>query len=92
MRGNVKVEGDKKVSAGLSERDAPSYYKTGEALRPSAPEIEKLLKVPYVKKPCLPDNKPLDREIKRDIKRAKKTVNKRLFARVEYKIKNTPIG
>ena len=91
VRGSVKADGDKKVSAGLSERDAPSYYKTGEYLRPTAPEIEKLLKVPFVKKPCLPNDKPTDREIKGEIKRAKKTVNKRLFARAVYKIKNTPI-
>ena len=86
-----KLDGEKKTAIGLTEREAPSYYATGDKLKPTAPEIEKLLKVPFVKKPKLPAREIDARTVKREIKRAKKTVERRLFARVEYKINNTPI-
>lgn len=89
-RGTFKLDGDKKTGVGLSERDAPSYYATDGALKPTAPEIEKLFNVPFVKKPKLPPVETDERNVKREIKRAKKTVGRRLFARVEYKITNTP--
>lgn len=93
---DIKVPAGSRVTAGLPENLAPSYYKAGkgETFEPTAPEIERLLKVPFIKKPdeytdILP---PAPSKIKKLLKRAEKTTDKRLFPIVRYKIENTPIN
>ncbi len=92
----IKVPAGSRVSAGLSESLAPSYFKAGrgETFEPTAPEIERLLKVPFIKKPdeytdILP---PEASKIKKTVKRAEKSTHKRLLPLVRYKIEITPIN
>ena len=90
--GTVKVAAGSKTEAGLSERIAPSYYKLGSAFAPTAPEIEKLLKVPFIKKPDeYPElDPPPVAKIKKLVKKAEKTTPRHLLPAVKYKIFNTP--
>lgn len=88
----VKVAAGSKTEAGLNERIAPSYYKLGSAFAPTAPEIEKLLKVPFIKKPDeYPElDPPALAKIKKLVKKAEKTTPRHLLPIVKYKIFNTP--
>ena len=90
--GTVKVAAGSKTEAGLNERIAPSYYKLGSAFAPTAPEIEKLLKVPFIKKPDeYPElDPPPVAKIKKLVKKAEKTTPRHLLPAVKYKIFNTP--
>lgn len=90
--GTVKVAAGSKTEAGLGERIAPSYYKIGSEFAPTAPEIEKLLKVPFIKKPDeYPElDPPQMSKIKKLVKKAEKTVPRYMLPIVKYKIFNTP--
>ncbi len=89
----IKVAAGSRVDAGLGKALAPSYYDYGSEFEPTAPEIERLLKVPFIKKPDeYPElEKPAPSKIKSTLKRAEKTVMPRLLPIVRYKIENTPI-
>ncbi len=90
--GEVKVAAGSRVNSGLSEKLAPSYYRTDAPFSPTAPEIERLLKVPFIKKPDEYEDiqPPEPNKVKHLIKRAEKSVSKRLFPRVKYAIETTP--
>ena len=93
--GEIKVPAGSRVNAGLVVGLAPSYYNDGKnvAFEPSAPEIERLLKVPFIKKPDeYPDIvPPAPAKIKKQIKNAEKTASIRTLPLVKYKIETTPI-
>ena len=90
--GTVKVAAGSKVDAGLNDRIAPSYYKTGDEFAPTAPEIEKLLKVPFIKK--LDEFPELDpppiAKIKKLVKKIEKITPRHMQSVVKYKVFNTP--
>ncbi len=90
----IKVPAGSRVNAGLNSSVAPSYYAVGKRFEPTAPEIEKLLKVPFIKKPDEhPElDPPQPAKTKRLIKKAEKSASPRLITRIKYKIENTPIG
>lgn len=92
----VKVPAGSRATAGLSETLAPSYYKSdsGVAFEPTAPEIERLLKVPFIKKPDEYDDilPPEKNKTKKVLKRIEKLTPKRLLPVVRYKVENTPIN
>ncbi len=92
--GEIKVPAGSRVNAGLTPALVPTYYsEAGAAFRPDAPEIERLLKVPFIKKPDeYPDiAPPLPAKIKHLVKKADKTAGKRSLPLVKYKIENTPL-
>ena len=88
----IKVPFGSRVKVGLSDTAAPAYYKTGGLFEPTAPQIEKLLKVPFIKKADdRPDiDPPSPSNVKRALKKAEKTVPPRLMGQVKYKIEHTP--
>lgn len=90
--GTIKIPAGSRVNAGLSESVAPSYYKTDTGFEPTAPEIEKLLKVPFIKKPDEhPELEPPPlAKTKKLVRHAEKTIPKRLLPIVKYKISTTP--
>ncbi len=90
----IKVPAGSRVNAGLGKSVAPSYYAVGSRFEPTAPEIEKLLRVPFIKKPDeYPElDPPQPSKIKRSIKKAEKTSPPRLRTRIKYKIEHTPIN
>ncbi len=89
----VKVPAGSRVGAGNEKKFFPSYFNTGKKFEPTALEIEHLLKVPFIKKPDVyPElDPPQPASVKHFLKRADKTVAKRLLPLVRYKIKNTPL-
>ncbi|MCH5351387.1 MAG: fibronectin type III-like domain-contianing protein [Clostridiales bacterium] len=91
--GKVKLVSKNTIAPRVTKEQAPSYYILGGAFEPTAPEIEKILSVPFIaKRENHPELElPSSEKIKPIIKRAKKTVSPRLFPRVKYKIENTPI-
>lgn len=90
----VKLISKAKVSPRVKKENAPSYYITDGVFLPTAPEIEKILSVPFIsKKVERPElNPPPPEKVKPLIARAKKSVPIRLFPRVKHKIENTPIN
>lgn len=89
---DVKAALGSRVNAGLTQEAAPSYYNMQGKFDPTAPEVEKLLKVPFIKAPDEhPDiDPPEPAVIKRDLKTAQKTTPQHLLSRVLYKIETTP--
>lgn len=80
-----------RVNAGLNRATAPSYFAYGKPFQPTAPEIEKLLRVPFIKKPDEhPELIPDANVVKKLLKKAEKTTPPRLLSSVRYKIKTTP--
>ncbi|MCM1368400.1 MAG: fibronectin type III-like domain-contianing protein [Roseburia sp.] len=92
VSGIAKAPVGKCKKVGLPSSLAPTYYKTGELFSPTAPEIERLLKVPFIKKPDeRPDIAPPSPAfVKKLSKKAEKTVPPRLQPVVKYKISATP--
>lgn len=92
----IKVPVGSRVNAGLSEALAPSYYvgDKKKVFNPSAPEIERLLKVPFIKKPDEYEDivPPALAKVKHLIKKAEKTTEFRKLNLVKYKIEKTPIN
>lgn len=90
--GEAKTEGETRVVIGLDEKNAPAYYAVGKPFVPTAPEIEKLLKVPFVKK--IEYHKELDLPrpefIKKPLKKAEKSASKEILPLLKYKISTTP--
>lgn len=91
--GEIKVAAASRADVGLNKKFAPSYYKTdGTRFSPTAPEIERLLKVPFIKKPD--EHKDLDPPsaaiVKRELKRARKSKPDDIFQIAKYKIMTTP--
>ncbi len=92
IKNDVRISVGAKTVAGLTQAVAPSYYAVGKKFNPTAPEIEKLLKVPFIKKAddCpeldLPDTSIIKKYTKTAIKRAPR----RLHALIEYKVNTTP--
>ncbi len=92
LSNEVRVAIGSRSNAGLSQKNAPAYYGIGGKFEPTAPEIEKLLKVPFIKKPdeyrdILP---PSDADIKKQLKKAEKYAPPRILPLLKYKIKTTP--
>lgn len=90
----VKIPFGSRANVGLSENFAPSYY-SGEKERPfepTAPEIERLLKVPFIKKPDEHPELalPSAATVKRVVKRSEKRVSPRVLPVVKYKAATTP--
>lgn len=80
-----------RVNAGLNRAAAPSYFAYGRPFEPTAPEIEKLLRVPFIKKPDEhPELIPDESAVKKLLKKAEKTTPPRLLPSVRYKIKTAP--
>lgn len=92
--GVVKAPVGKHVKVGLSAELAPSYFKSDVEFEPTAPEIERLLKVPFIKKPDEhPELAPPSASyVKRLTKKAEKTAPERLLPVIKYKIATTPEG
>ncbi|MCH5165966.1 MAG: fibronectin type III-like domain-contianing protein [Clostridiales bacterium] len=90
--GEAKIAVGSKVNVGLNEKIAPSYYAVGKPFEPAAPEIEKLLKVPFIKKPDVyPDlMRPSEQSVKKQLKRIDKTAPYSVRALLRYKILTTP--
>lgn len=88
----VKVAAGSRLNAGLDKKTAPSYYATGKAFLPTAPEIEKLLKVPYIKKPdYCPELRPAPAAtVKKLLKKAEKWAPRGASALLKAKIESTP--
>lgn len=92
LSGTAKAPVGKSAKVGLSSELAPSYFDTGDKFAPTAPEIERLLKVPFIKKPDeYPDlAPPSPSHVKKLVKKAEKTAAPRLQSIVKYKISITP--
>lgn len=92
LSADVKVAVGSRIESGLNEKTAPSYYAIGERFKPTAPEIEKLLKVPFIKKPdeCPELALPPPSAMKKPLKKAEKLMPKYLRPLLRYKIKTTP--
>lgn len=90
--GEIKVAAGSRLNAGLNQKTAPSYYATGKKFAPTAPEIEKLLKVPFIKKPDVcPELKPAPAAtVKKLLKKAEKWTSKALLPLLKAKIEATP--
>lgn len=88
----IKVPAGSRVNAGLGKTLLPSYYALNTTFDPSAPEIERLLKVPFIKKPDFyPElEPPTAADAKKVVKRAK-LEHKRLEPLLRYKAETTPI-
>ena len=89
---DAKISGETKAVIGLDEKTAPSYYAVDKAFAPSAPEIEKLLKVPFIQK--IEYHRDLDlpseESVKKSFKKSEKSVSKEALPLLRYKIKTTP--
>ncbi len=87
----VKLTGDK-FAVGADKKTAPAYYGYGGAFEPTAPEIEKLLKTPFIKKAeARADLAPPSAvTVKKAIKKARKTAQKQLLPLIEHKINSVP--
>ena len=85
-KAEVKLEGTSGV--GFSRKDLPDYY--GDTLEPTAPEIERLFGISFVKKSepkiPLPDGK----RVKKSLAKIKKRTGLRAYASAAYKIAHTP--
>lgn len=95
--GEIKVPAGSRVNAGLPKNLLPSYYNTPNVImpfEPTAPEIERLLKVPFIKKADEhPDlDPPEPSKIKHVIKKAEKSASPRLIPVIKYKAETTPIN
>ncbi len=95
--GEIKVAAGSRINIGYSKELLPSYYNERNVFlpfEPTAPEIERLLKVPFIKKPDEhPDLElPAQSEIKRTLKKLEKTVPPRQRALAEYKAAHTPLN
>lgn len=90
--GEIKVSGSKTNTA-YKKKAFPSYFAGDRPFEPTAPEIEKLLKTPFIQKPQVyPDlEKPKAAEIKKTLKKALKATPPRLRAVVKFKIENKPL-
>lgn len=89
----IKVAAASRVAVGLSNKLAPAYYAAGkgESFAPTAPEIERLLKVPFIKRPDEhPElNPPSDAFVKKALKKIRKATG--MSAQIlKYKIAHTP--
>ena len=89
----VKISVGSKDGVGPGKKILPSYFAVGKPFEPTAPEIEKLLKVPYIVKlgDIIDLQKPTYKKIKKLMKVADKKSPPRLKMRIKYKIENTPI-
>lgn len=87
----VKLTGDK-FAVGADKKTAPAYYGYDGAFEPTAPEIEKLLKTPFIKKAeARADLAPPSAvTVKKAIKKARKTAQKQLLPLIEHKINSVP--
>lgn len=92
VKNDVRIAFGAKTVGGLTQAVAPSYYAVGKKFNPSAPEIEKLLKVPFIKKAddCPELALPERSAIKKQTKAATKHQPRGLHALIEYKVKTTP--
>lgn len=95
--GEIKVPVGSRVNAGSTKELLPSYYNVRNVVKPfapTAPEIERLLKVPFIKKPDeYPDLLPPPAsEIKKTIKKLSKSTPPRQIAIVKYKAEHTPLN
>lgn len=91
---DIKVAAASRVDVGLNKKFAPSYFATDKQkpFSPTAPEIERLLKVPFIKKPdeFAELKLPTESEIKKELKRAQKLTPPSLFPIIKYKLLTTP--
>ncbi|MDE6400978.1 MAG: fibronectin type III-like domain-contianing protein, partial [Clostridiales bacterium] len=89
--GEVKLIGTRSVAC-ADEKSVPAYYAYGSAFEPTAPEIEKLLKVPFIKRsePRAELAPQPSAVVAKAIKRAKKTAAKQVLPLIEHKIASTP--
>lgn len=89
--GEVKLIGTREVG-GADVKSVPAYSAFGQAFEPTAPEIERLLKVPFIKKTeARPElAPPAASRVKKALKRARKTAAKQILPLIEYKIETTP--
>ncbi|MBD5132829.1 MAG: hypothetical protein HDT28_09655 [Clostridiales bacterium] len=88
----VKVGLGSRSNAGLNKKTAPAYYNVDGKFDPTAPEIEKLLKVPFIKKP---DERPelappTEASVKKKLKKFEKKIPAHLLPLFRYKVKTTP--
>ncbi len=95
LHGEIKVAAASRVAAGLNEKAAPSYFKAGKGgkFEPTAPEIERLLKVPFIKKAEIyPElSPPPAATVKKALKRADKWTGANVRQVVRYRICTTPV-
>lgn len=88
----AKVGAGSRVNAGIGEKLAPAYYAIGGKFNPTAPEIERVLKVPFIKKPD--EHKELAppslNSIKKLLKKVDKSAPEYLKPLLRYKILSTP--
>lgn len=92
LSAECKVAAGSRSNAGLSQKLAPAYYNVGKKFEPSAPEIERLLKVPFIKKPDEHPElaPPKSAATKRLVKKVLKSAPVHVQALLKYKIENTP--
>ncbi len=95
LHGDIKVAAASRVVAGLGEKAAPTYFAAGKGAKfePTAPEIERLLKVPFIKKAdAHPELAPPPAAtIKKALKRADKWTDPSVRPVVRYRISTTPV-
>ena len=92
--GEIKVAAASRVTVGLNAKSAPAYYAAGKGVKfaPTAPEIEKLLKVPFIKRPDeYPElAPPTPADVKKALKRVKKYASGSKLQILKYRIAHYP--